>query len=47
MGQYIWQTVPTDLAKGTKHISMKNVQQPTNCLSVLDHFVGLALKGLC
>ena len=21
-------------------------QQPTNCLSVLDHFVGLALKGL-
>ena len=21
-------------------------QQPTNCLSVLDHFVGLVLKGL-
>ena len=21
-------------------------QQPTNCLSVFDHFVGLALKGL-
>ena len=26
---------------------MKNfMQQPTNCLSVFDHFVGLALKGL-
>ena len=21
-------------------------QEPTNCLSVFDHFVGLALKGL-
>ena len=21
-------------------------QQPTNCLTVFDHFVGLALKGL-
>ena len=21
-------------------------EQPTNCLSVFDHFVGLALKGL-
>ena len=22
------------------------LQQPTNCLSIFDHFVGLALKGL-
>ena len=25
---------------------VKHTQQPTNCLSVFDHFVGLALKGL-
>ena len=30
-----------------KHsIHMIHMQQPTNYLSVLDHFVGLALKGL-
>ena len=29
-----------------KHTQTIRQQQPTNCLSVLDHFVGLALKGL-
>ena len=29
-----------------KHTQTINLQQPTNCLSVFDHFVGLALKGL-
>ena len=28
------------------HTQTIHRQQPTNCLSVLDHFVGLALKGL-
>ena len=26
--------------------TVKDTQTPTNCLSVFDHFVGLALKGL-
>ena len=29
-----------------KHTQTIRRQQPTNCLSVFDHFVGLALKGL-
>ena len=29
-----------------KHTQNICRQQPTNCLSVFDHFVGLALKGL-
>ena len=29
-----------------KHTEIIRGQKPTNCLSVLDHFVGLALKGL-
>ena len=29
-----------------KHTQTIRRQQPTNCLSVLDHFVGLALKEL-
>ena len=29
-----------------KHIETIRRQQPTNCLSVFDHFVVLALKGL-
>ena len=29
-----------------KHIQTIRRQKPTNCLSVFDHFVGLALKGL-
>ena len=29
-----------------KHTQTILRQQPTNCLSVFDHFVGLALKGL-
>ena len=29
-----------------KHTKTIRRQQPTHCLSVSDHFVGLALKGL-
>ena len=29
-----------------KHTQTIGREQPTNCLSVLDHFVGLALKDL-
>ena len=29
-----------------KHTQAILRQQPTNCLNVLDHFVGLSLKGL-
>ena len=29
-----------------KHTQTNQRRQPTNCLSVLDHFVGLAFKGL-
>ena len=29
-----------------KHTETIRCQQPTNCLSIFDHFVGLALKGL-
>ena len=29
-----------------KHTQTIHQQQSTNCLSVFDHFVGLALKGL-
>ena len=29
-----------------KHTQIIRRQQPTNCLSVFDHFVGLALKRL-
>ena len=28
-----------------KHTQIIRRQQPTNCLSVFDHFVGLGLKG--
>ena len=32
--------------KMVKHTQSIRRQQPKNCLSVSDHFVGLALKGL-
>ena len=32
--------------KMVKYIQTIRGQQPTNCLSVFDHFVGLALQGL-
>ena len=32
--------------KMVKHNKIIHQQQPTNCLSVFDHFVGFALKGL-
>ena len=34
------------LDKMVKHTQTIRRQQPTNCLSVFDQFVGLALKGL-
>ena len=34
---------PHKMVKDTETIRR---QQPTNCLSVFDHFLGLALKGL-
>ena len=32
--------------KMVKHTQTIRRQQPTNCLSVFDHFVGLAFKGI-
>ena len=32
--------------KMVKHTQTNRLLLPTNCLSVSDHFVGLALKGL-
>ena len=32
--------------KRNKHTQKVYLQQPKNCLSVFDHFVGLTLKGL-
>ena len=32
--------------KMVRHTQTIRQEQPTNCLSVFDHFVGLALKGL-
>ena len=29
-----------------KHTQTIRRQQPTNCLGIFDHFVGLALKGI-
>ena len=40
---YIFNCQPHKMAK---HTQTTRRQQPTNCSSVLDHFVGLALKGL-
>ena len=38
--------VTSDELKWSKHIQTIRQQKPTNCLSVFDHFVGSALKGL-
>ena len=32
--------------KMVKHTQIIRRQEPTNCLSVFDHFVGFVLKGL-
>ena len=40
-----FQSQPHKMVKHTQKISRQK-QGPTNCLSVFDHFVGLALKGL-
>ena len=32
--------------KMVKHTQIIRRQQPNNCLSVFDHYLGLALKGL-
>ena len=34
------------LQNGRTHSNNSSKKSPTNCLSVFDHFVGLALKGL-
>ena len=44
-------TIKLPLAKRQPHKMVKHTQPvrwllPTNCLSVFDHFMGLALKGL-
>ena len=41
-----FQTFKRQPHKMVKHTKIIRGQKPTNCLSVLDHFVGLALKGL-
>ena len=47
MGQRIFSVFNLLSANPTKWSnSRQNCQQPKNCLSVFDHFVGLALKGL-
>ena len=40
------ETITRQLRKMVKQTQTIRRQQPTNCLSVFDHFVGLALKGL-
>ena len=40
------QEVDDDLIKRFRSKPTSRLQQPMNCLSVFDHFVGLALKGL-
>ena len=39
-------TLSTPAHKMLKHTKTIRRLLPTNCLSVFDHFVGLALKGL-
>ena len=36
----------TNLRKMVKYTQTVRQQQPTSCLVLFDHFVGLALKGL-
>ena len=40
---YLFKRQPHKMVKDTERIRR---QQPTNCLSMFDHFVGLTLKGL-
>ena len=39
-------SLSANLKKMVKHTQTICRQQPTNCLNVFDHFVGLVLKGL-
>ena len=39
-------TINNQLYKMVKHTQTICRQQPANCLTVFDHFVGLVLKGL-
>ena len=43
-----WQELPFkhQLHKIVKHTQIIRWKQPTNCLSVFNHFVGLSLKGI-
>ena len=43
-----WQELPfkRQLHKIVKHTQIIRWKQPTNCLSVFNHFVGLSLKGI-
>ena len=38
--------LPAPTPQNGKHTQTICCQKPTNCLSVFDHFVGLAFKGL-
>ena len=40
------QPAPPPPKKMVKHTQTIRRQQPTSCLSMFDHLVGLALKGL-
>ena len=42
----VYQPFKCQIDKMVKHTQTIRRQQPTNCLSMFDHFVGLAVKGL-
>ena len=42
----VYYPIKRQLRKMVRHTQTMRRQQPTNCLSVFDHFVGLALKRL-
>ena len=45
-GSMLMLTLENQRHKTIKHTQTVCRQKPTNCLSLFDHFVGLALKGL-
>ena len=46
-GQFVFMLLMSSLYdREFQRLSKVFLIQPTNCLSVFDHFVGLALKGL-
>ena len=42
----VYQPFKCQIDKMVKHTQTIRRQQPTNCLSMFDHFVGLVVKGL-